>query len=85
MGHSAFTEYDIFENDSVYIKKGCEHEESRMTVWEHKDGSLFLGFAYDSFGDISINFLTYIKRYKKREITLPGVVIRRASPEPNCC
>lgn len=71
----AFEEYDIFESDSVYIKKVFEYDESQLTVWKHRDGTFHLGFAYNNFGDISINCLTSIKRYKKREITLVGVVV----------
>ena len=78
MRDDSLKEYGINDNDCVIVQKTTEYDENQLTAWvlvgpQNKSG--LIGFAYDNFGDISIQLSLGIQRFKRRKIKLKGVVV----------
>jgi hypothetical protein len=65
----------IYEDDLLIIRKTKINDENQITLWEHSKEGYHVGFAYDNFGDISINYLLDIERFKAKDMRLIGVVV----------
>jgi hypothetical protein len=65
----------IYEDDLLIIRKTKINDENQITIWEHSKEDYLIGFAYDNFGDISINYLLGTERHKAKDMRLIGVVV----------
>lgn len=71
----ALSKYGVFRKDLLFYKSSHTAEENQLSVWESK-GKWEVGFAFNNFGDISIYLPGYeVRRFKKREINILGVVV----------
>lgn len=73
-----YKEYGINDNDCLIVQNASDYEENQFTVWQTRTGEnkhSFCGFAFDNFGDISIETPYGVRRFKKKEIELLGVVV----------
>jgi hypothetical protein len=65
----------IYEDDLLIIRKTKINDENQITLWEHSKDGYLIGFAYDNFGDISVNYLLDTQRSKAKDMQLIGVVV----------
>jgi hypothetical protein len=65
----------IYEDDKLIVRNVKKNDENQITLWHHKEEGYLIGYAYDNFGDISINYLCGVERHKRKDIQLIGVVV----------
>lgn len=67
----------IKAGDVAVVKRTTKIFENRLTIWKARDAQTnSANYIYDNFGDVSIIFPDgEIKRYKRKDITIHGVLI----------
>lgn len=71
-----FEKYDVRAGDCLIVHRAKKYDENQLSFWIDHEGDSLVGFAYDNFGDISINFGDDEPfRYKPKQLEFKGNVV----------